>query len=97
MTSLRRTISPAIKLLHESEKHTITIIVVNEDTVTGELTNSEDSWNILIKDATIKTKSGYKYKCEKIFIRGSHVMILTLPDILKNSPMLKTLSHLNKV
>jgi len=56
MTSLRRTISPAIKLLHESEKHTITIIVVNEDTVTGELTNSEDSWNILIKDATIKTK-----------------------------------------
>jgi len=74
----------------------------NGDYIKGELHNSEDNWNLCIKDAVVLTKVKYiqQFKIFKksfLFIRGNQIRYLSLPEILKNAPMFKSIVPINKV
>mmetsp|Transcript_31865 Transcript_31865/g.57031 ORF Transcript_31865/g.57031 Transcript_31865/m.57031 type:complete len:129 (-) Transcript_31865:124-510(-) len=88
MTSLKGVGIPC-KLLHEAEGHTITVEIKSGETYRGELWEAEDNWNIQLKTVTATAKDGKVSSMEHIFIRGSRVRLVIVPDMLKNAPMFK--------
>uniref|UniRef100_A0A7S0RE46 Small nuclear ribonucleoprotein Sm D3 n=1 Tax=Pyramimonas obovata TaxID=1411642 RepID=A0A7S0RE46_9CHLO len=78
-----------IKLLHEAEGHTVTVEMKTGETYRGQLLESEDNWNCQMGEVTFTAKDGKVSKLEHIFLRGSKIRFLIIPDMLKNAPMFK--------
>jgi len=95
MSDARSSIGVPIKLIHESDKHNVSILMRNSDFIRGELYSSEDNWNICIKDAVILSKFRVLRK-SFLFVKGNQIKYISLPEILKNSPMFKSSSPINK-
>eukprot|EP00750_Incisomonas_marina_P015409 INCI18230.1.p1 GENE.INCI18230.1~~INCI18230.1.p1 ORF type:complete len:141 (-),score=20.55 INCI18230.1:705-1127(-) len=74
-------------LLHEGEAHTVTVELKNGTTYRGELLQSEDSWNMLLKKVSVTTREGKEHTLETIYLRGNQVRFIILPDMLQNAPM----------
>lgn len=51
----------------------------------------EDNWNCQLENITFTAKDGKVSQLEHVFIRGSRVRIMIIPDMLKNAPMFKRL------
>lgn len=63
----------------------------------GELHDAEDNWNIQLSNVTATARDGRVSHMEHIFIRGSRVRFIIVPDMLKNAPMFKRIDPRNKV
>lgn len=85
-----------VKLLHESEGHVITIELKTGETYRGELHEAEDNWNVQIKNVTATARDGRISHLEHIFIRGSRIRFVIVPDMLKNAPMFKRIDPKHK-
>lgn len=57
----------------------------------GKLVEAEDNMNSQMSDITVTYRDGRVAQLENVFIRGSKVRFVILPDMLKNAPMLKNL------
>lgn len=55
----------------------------------GKLLEAEDNMNCQIIGVTCTARDGRVTKLEQVFIRGSQIRFLILPDMLKNAPMFK--------
>merc|ERR1712066_1171757 len=77
-----------IKILHEAEGHIITVETATGEIYRGKLSEAEDNMNIQMMNVTITHRSGNTEQLQKIYIRGSQVRFMILPDMLKNAPML---------
>ncbi|KAK1613848.1 hypothetical protein QYE76_019365 [Lolium multiflorum] len=51
----------------------------------------EDNWNCQIENIAFTAKDGKVSQLEHVFIRGSRVRFMIIPDMLKNAPMFKRL------
>ncbi|RWS22319.1 small nuclear ribonucleoprotein Sm D3-like protein [Leptotrombidium deliense] len=78
-----------IKVLHEAEGHVITIETISGEVFRGKLIEAEDNMNCQMQSITVTTRDGKVYSLENVFIRGSKIRFLILPDMLKNAPMFK--------
>lgn len=78
-----------VKLLHEAEGHVLTVELKSGETYRGELHEAEDNWNCQLKNITATAKDGRISHLEHIFIRGSRIRFVIIPDMLKNAPMFK--------
>jgi len=78
-----------VKLLHEAEGHTLTVELKSGETYRGELHEAEDNWNCQLKNITATAKDGRISHLEHIFIRGSRIRFVIIPDMLMNAPMFK--------
>lgn len=78
-----------IKVLHEAEGHTITLETMNGEVYRGKLIEAEDNMNCQLSQITMTARDGRVSKLEQIFIRGSKIRFIILPDMLKNAPMFK--------
>eukprot|EP01051_Picozoa_sp_SAG22_P008994 SAG22_NODE_720_length_7649_cov_16.537616_1_plen_208_part_00 len=78
-----------VKLLHESEGHTITVELKTGEVYRGHLVESEDNMNMQLSNVTLTARDGRVSNLEQCFIRGSKVRFMVLPDMLKNAPMFK--------
>jgi small nuclear ribonucleoprotein D3 len=78
-----------IKLLHEAEGHVVTAELKTGEVYRGQLLEAEDNWNCQMSDVTYTGKDGKVTKLEHIFLRGSKIRFLVIPDMLKNAPMFK--------
>ncbi|CAL8467617.1 g7155 [Coccomyxa elongata] len=85
-----------VKLLHEAEGHVITVELKSGEAYRGELAEAEDSWNVQLKNVTATAKDGRVSHLEHIFVRGSRVRFVIIPDMLKNAPMFKRIDPKNK-
>ncbi|VDQ10246.1 unnamed protein product [Trichobilharzia regenti] len=72
-----------IKVLHDAEGHVVTL-----ETVSG-LVEAEDNMNVHMCDLVMTARDGHTSNMQQVYIRGSKIRFLILPDMLKNSPMLK--------
>ena len=81
-----------IKLLHEAENHVITVELKNGEQYRGYLMDAEDTMNMRLDDVYITKRNGKHFRLEQVFIRGSQVRFVIMPDGLKNSPMFKKLA-----
>lgn len=51
---------------------------------------AEDSINVSMKDVTVTARDGHQSKLETIYIRGSMIRFIIVPDMLQQAPMFKT-------
>jgi len=78
-----------VKLLHEAEGHTVTVELKTGEMYRGQLHQAEDNWNCQLKDVTATGRDGKYSQLQIIYIRGSRIRFVVVPDMLKNAPMFK--------
>ncbi|CAH8842653.1 unnamed protein product [Trichobilharzia szidati] len=78
-----------IKVLHDAEGHVVTLETVSGVVFRGKLVEAEDNMNVHMCDLIMTARDGHTSNMQQVYIRGSKIRFLILPDMLKNSPMLK--------
>ncbi|XBI76394.1 hypothetical protein VPH35_069640 [Triticum aestivum] len=81
---MSRSLGIPVKLLHKSAGHVVTVY-------RGSMIQCEDNWNCQIENITFTAKDGKVSPLEHVFIRGSRVRFMIIPDMLKNAPMFERL------
>ena len=61
------------------------------------MTDAEDNWNVQLSNVTATGRDGKVTHMEHIFVRGSRVRFVIVPDLLKNAPMFKRIDPANKI
>ena len=80
-----------IKVLHEAEGHIVTLETIMGELYRGKLVEAEDNMNCLMGNITVTYRDGRTAQLEQVYIRGSKIRFLILPDMLKNAPMFKNI------
>lgn len=88
--------SVPIKLLHEGEGNTVIVELTNGEKYRGHLVRAEDNMNCQLTNVTMRARDGKLSKLENVYIRGSRVRYVVLPDILKQSPMFQKVQQLKE-
>ncbi|CAH3174698.1 unnamed protein product, partial [Porites evermanni] len=82
-----------IKILHEAEGHIVTLETMTGEVYRGKLVEAEDNMNCQMSNTTVTARDGRVSQLEQVFIRGSKIRFLILPDMLKNAPMFKKMTQ----
>ncbi|KAK0411031.1 hypothetical protein QR680_005442 [Steinernema hermaphroditum] len=85
-----------IKILHEAEGHIVTLETTVGEVYRGKLIEAEDNMNCQMSDVTVTFRDGRNHQLENVFIRGSKIRFMILPDMLKNAPMFKNIGRAQK-
>nr|GMD53372.1 small nuclear ribonucleoprotein SmD3b-like [Ipomoea batatas]GMD58174.1 small nuclear ribonucleoprotein SmD3b-like [Ipomoea batatas] len=88
---MSRSLGIPVKLLHESTGHVVTVEMKSGELYRGSMLECEDNWNCQLENITYTAKDGRVSQLEHVFIRGSKVRFMIIPDMLKNAPMFKRL------
>jgi small nuclear ribonucleoprotein D3 len=91
--SANKTVGIPVKLLHEAVGHVVTVELKSGELYRGQLHDAEDNWNVQLRDATATGRDGRARHVACLFVRGSRVRWLVVPDMLKDAPMFKRISH----
>lgn len=78
-----------IMLLHEALPHTVTVETRSGDTYRGRLIAAEDCMNVQLKDVSLTRRDGRVTALSHVFIRGSKIRFVIVPDVLASAPMFK--------
>jgi len=76
-----------IKLIHECEGHIVTVELNNGEIYRGLMVDAEDNMNCQMTNVTLTARDGKVSKLEYVYIRGSKIRFMILPDMLRNAPM----------
>ncbi|KAA8537414.1 hypothetical protein F0562_026899 [Nyssa sinensis] len=88
---MSRSLGIPVKLLHEASGHIVTVELKSGELYRGSMIECEDNWNCQLENITFTAKDGKVSQLEHVFIRGSKVRFMVIPDMLKNAPMFKRL------
>ncbi|CAI5759774.1 unnamed protein product [Candida verbasci] len=78
-----------VRLLNEAQGHIISVELNNGDTYRGKLLENEDNMNLSLYDVTTtKGLTGKVSHMEQVFVRGSMIRFISIPDILRFAPLL---------
>ena len=89
-------ISVPIKLLHEAESHVVTIEIKSGEMFRGYLMEAEDTMNVRLDDVKMTSRDGKVSHLDQLYLRGSQIKFVVIPDMLKNSPMFKKIKNQTK-
>ena len=67
----------------------MTVETTTGEVYRGKLIEAEDNMNSQMASVTVTYRDGRVAQLENIYIRGSKIRFIILPDMLKNAPMLK--------
>merc|ERR1711997_1387007 len=90
---LKMSIGVPIKVLHEAEGHIITCETITGEVYRGKLIEAEGNMNCQMTAVQVTYRDGRVAQLENIYIRGSKIRFLILPDMLKNAPMFKNMGR----
>jgi small nuclear ribonucleoprotein D3 len=76
-----------IKLLYEAEGMKITVEMKNGEIYRGLLLGAEDTMNVSLSDVLRTARNGQISKLPNVYLRGSSIRFIALPDLLKSAPM----------
>lgn len=85
-----------INLLHEGEGNTVSIELTNGEKYRGHLVSAEDNMNCNLSGVIKIGRDGKRSKLELVFIRGSRIRYIILPDILKQCPMFQKVQQMKE-
>merc|ERR1719253_1216462 len=86
-----------IVLLHDAEGAVITVETKNGELIRGLLFEAEDMMNLYLKKATVLgPKPGEKRLTDQIYIRGTEIVFIVLPEMLRHAPMFNRIKHWRK-
>mmetsp|Transcript_38147 Transcript_38147/g.43542 ORF Transcript_38147/g.43542 Transcript_38147/m.43542 type:complete len:116 (-) Transcript_38147:299-646(-) len=78
-----------IKLLYEAEGMKITVELKSGEIYRGLLLSAEDTMNVSLSDVIRTAVDGRITKLVNVYLRGSSIRFVALPDLLKNAPVFK--------
>jgi small nuclear ribonucleoprotein D3 len=78
-------------LLHEGEGLAVTIETKSGHVYKGIMETVEDTMNTGLRDVTVTDPDGNKASMQKVFLRGSQIVFVIFPDVLKKAPMFERL------
>jgi small nuclear ribonucleoprotein D3 len=84
-----KTSSVPITVLHEAEGHAITVELKTGELYRGHLDAAEDTMNLQLSKVVLTAVDGKVTRLEHVYLRGSHIRFIVLPDILKQAPIFK--------
>lgn len=76
-----------IVLLHDAEGAVVTVETKAGELIRGLLFEAEDMMNLYIKKAVILNLNGVKRVVDQVYIRGSQINFIVLPEMLRHAPM----------
>ena len=79
--------------LADGEGGIVTIETKQGELLRGFLFEAEDSMNMVLKKVTRTDAKGRVHSHDSMYIRGTSVIFVVLPDILRNAPMFKRIKH----
>lgn len=85
-----------IVVLHDCEGAVIEIETKAGELIRGLLFEAEDQMNLYIKNAVIRDVNGIKRKSPQVYVRGTEIVFIILPDMLKHAPMFNRIKHWRK-
>lgn len=85
-----------IKLLYEAEGMKVTVEMKNSEIYRGLLVNAEDTMNMTLSDVVRTARNGQVSKLPTVYLRGSGVRFISLPELLKNAPVFKKVVNMKK-
>jgi len=80
-----------IKVFHEAKGLVVTLELKTGEVYRGTLGDTEDNMNCQMTNITYTARDGRVASLEQVYIRGSKIRFIILPDMLKNAPMFKNL------
>ena len=86
-----------IKLVHESKNHIITIEVKTGELYRGYLVEIDDTMNCLVENCHQTSVTGKNSYFDKVYIRGSQIRFIIVPDMFKNAPMFSRVKNLARL
>jgi len=85
-----------IVVLHDAEGAVVEIETKTGELIRGLLFEAEDQMNLYIKNAVIRDTNGVKRKSPQVYVRGTEIVFIILPDMLKHAPMFSRIKHWRK-
>lgn len=85
-----------IVVLHDAEGAVVEIETKTGELIRGLLFEAEDQMNLYIKNAIIRDVNGIKRKSPQVYVRGTEIVFIVLPDMLKHAPMFNRIKHWRK-
>lgn len=77
-----------VRLLNEAQGHVVSLELTTGDTYRGKLVENEDNMNLSLSDVTRTIgRTGETSHMAHVFVRGSMIRFVSVPDILRNAPM----------
>ena len=61
-----------------------------------DILNSEDNMNCQVSSVTMTQKDGRVARLQNVYLRGSQIRFVVLPDILKNAPIFKRVQQIKQ-
>ena len=85
-----------VKLLHEAENHAVTVELKSGGMYRGMLLRGQDNMNLELTQVTHTARDGRISKMEQVYVRGSQIRYVVVPDLLKKAPMFRVVSDAGK-
>ena len=86
-----------IVLLHDAEGAVVTVETKRGELIRGLLFEAEDMMNLYIKKAVVLGPTpGAKRKVEQVYVRGTEIVFIVLPEMLRHAPMFQRIQHWRK-
>ncbi|KAL3770987.1 hypothetical protein ACHAW5_000389 [Stephanodiscus triporus] len=86
-----------IVLLHDAEGAVVTVETKRGELIRGLLFEAEDMMNLYMKKAVVLgPKPGSKRIVEQIYVRGTEIVFIVLPEMLRHAPMFNRIKHWRK-
>mmetsp|Transcript_10564 Transcript_10564/g.13740 ORF Transcript_10564/g.13740 Transcript_10564/m.13740 type:complete len:171 (+) Transcript_10564:132-644(+) len=91
-----------IVLLHDAEGSVITVETKHGELIRGLLFEAEDQMNLYLKHAVITSPcpnskdKKKKRKCDQVYIQGTQILFVVLPDMLRHAPMFQRIKGWRK-
>lgn len=89
MSTSDTAVSVTSMVLYEGKGHIVSVELKSGEIYRGKLVDVEDNMNCLLSDVTYTARNGCVKHLEAIYIRGSRVRFIVLPEMLKNAPMFR--------
>lgn len=89
MASGAKTSSVPLTVLHEAEGHAITVELKTGELYRGHLDAAEDTMNLQLSKVALTAVDGKVTRLEHVYLRGSHIRFIVLPELLKHAPVFK--------
>jgi len=85
-----------IKLLYEAEGMKVTAEMKNGEIYRGLLLSAEDTMNMTLSDVLRTARNGQISKLPSVYLRGSSIRFIALPDLLKNAPVFQKVTTMKR-
>jgi small nuclear ribonucleoprotein D3 len=76
-----------IILLHDAEGGTVHLELKNGDSYRGKLDEAQDNMNCTMKKCTKTTAAGVVSEVEEVYVRGSQISFVVVPEMLGRGPI----------